>query len=982
MLFDLEDRPIRARDDREGDASSGRRMSAVSWQAIERIFSDARELPQAERAHFLATACGADRALRREVSALLTADEASADFLSRPALDDLAETFEQDAPALAPGMRIGAYTVVRLLGAGGAGEVWRARDERLNRDVAIKMLRPQPAAADGRRLTDEARAAGSLNDPNILTVYDVGEHEGRPFLVSECLEGHTLRERLGAGPIAVRDAAAVACGIARGLRAAHAHRIVHRDLKPENIFLKSDGTIKLLDFGIAKRELPIEPLDPRTSHTVAGAIFGTVAYMAPEQIKGEAVDARSDLFAVGVVLYEMLSGQHPFRHANSVATLHAILTFEPLDIAAVDERVPPALARIAMRLLEKDPAARFQSAGDLAWSLEQADESVAPQARGGAARRARGAWRWPAAAAATVALAAVLAAAWWNGPASRQRATELARFTWTLPTGVGLESAPAVAPDGRRIAFVGKDAAGSRMFVRELGELEPRAVAGSADAKHPFWSPDGESLGFFAGGRLLKMAWPDGAPAPIADAAEPRGAAWSRSGAIVFAPDVILSGLSRVRADGGAIEPATILDTAKGDTSHWWPVALPDGVHFLYFVGSMDDRRRGIYLGRIDRPAARAEEPLLRSDSGASFASLPGSEHGVLFYYANGHVEARELDLARLTVSRDARTVGLPAAPSTLWQPMMLSASGSLLAFVTDAVPNGVRLEAVTRSGERLRLWDEAEAQNWPRVSPDGRHVVRQRVDWRNSPDLWIEDLERGTRHPLATAVEPDIFPVWSPDSRYVAYMSGSLPGRPGERVIRIASADGTGIARELPCPREYCEPTDWHPDGSTLLVNVLENADWDVWSVSTEDGAAREVLAEPFHERDARFSQAGNWLAYVSQESGRPEVFVRTAVGEPRRVAVSAAGGAQPVWRRDGGELLFVDPQGRLASVSVTPGADGRIALGPPAHPDVPPIGFGHWGTQYDVARDGEQVFLLRRNDDPLPRDVELVFGWAKLLE
>lgn len=957
-------------------------MSAERWQEIERIFFKARGAPRAGWPELLARACGDDLGLRSEVLALLTADDASGEFLAGAAIDRLAHTFEPDAPALEPGMRIGAYVVLELLGTGGSGEVWRARDERLNRDVAIKTLLPH-LAADKERLrgfTEEARTAGTLNDPNILIVHDVGEHDGVPILISECLDGQTLRSRLAAGRLGVREVLGIALGIARGLAAAHAHRIVHRDLKPENVFLKNDGAIKLLDFGIAKLERPLEGLQRRGELTVAGTVTGTIAYMAPEQIEGGPADARTDLFAVGVLMHEMLTGAHPFRHRNSVATLHAILADDPPDVASADARIPPGLARIVTRLLRKEPAARFQAAADLAWSLEQfynrAEDNAAGM-RGKPALSLGNAW-WGTA----LAIAGVLAGTVWWLERTEAPATDLARFTWTLPDDVGLDSVPVVAPQGRSIAFVGRSGAGSQLFVRELASLEPRAVAGTAGARYPFWSPDGASLGFFANGRLMRMSWPSGAPAPVADAPEARGGAWSASGTIVFAPDVVLAGLHKVRAEGGLVEPATILDASKGDTSHWWPVALPDGVHFLYFVGSMDNERRGIYLGRLDRPAAPADAPLLRSDSGAIYAPLPGTRDGALLYYANGHVEVRKFDAARLAVSDDARAVGLPAAPSTLWQPMMLSASSGLLAFVTETMSNGVHLEAVTRDGTRVRVWQEAEAQNWPRVSPDGRYLARQRVDWRNSPELWIEDLERGTRHPVTTAVEPDIFPVWSPDSRYLAYVSGNLPGRPGRRQLRVTSADGTGIAREFPCPGDHCEPTDWSRDGSSLLVSVLDGGRWDVWRIALDDGGAAPLLAEPFNEREARFSPDGKWVAYVSEESGGPEVFVRSLGAEPRRVAVSAGGGAQPVWRRDGAELMFVDQRGQLVSVAVTAVADDMISLAAPTPLAVPLIGFGHWGTQYDVSPDGSRFYFLRRNDAPLPRTIEIVIGWPALVE
>jgi serine/threonine protein kinase len=964
-------------------------MSAERWQQLDRIFAEARQVPAGDRANFVARACGADAALHADAMSLVSADYASGSFMSMPALDRLAQLFAADGSNLQPGRRIGAYTILRQLGVGGAGEVWRARDERLGRDVAIKILLPHLSTDTEklRRFAEEARAAGTLNHPNILIVHDVGEYDGMPFLVSECLEGRNLRERLNAGPIPIDEAMAVALGVAHGLAAAHERSIVHRDLKPENTFLKSDGSVKLLDFGLAKLKLPAAGLGIGTGDTVAGNIAGTAGYMAPEQVRGGPADPRSDLFALGVMMYEMLAGRHPFRGASDFETLHAVLTSAPPDLLTVNEHVPLPLVRIVMRLLEKVPEARFQSARDLAWSLEQRGNGALLLGSDTAGRRkpkgspsAR--WAWAAASL----LTGVLVVGWWllREPSRGPTTPSLTRFTWTLPPGVSFDSAPAVAPDGRQIAFTGKDATGVRLFVRDLGSLEARAVAGTDGAVQPFWSPDSQSLGYFVRGRLMKVELPHGAPAVAADAPAARGGTWAASDVIIFAPDAILSGLSRVPAAGGAAEPATLLDVSLGDSSHWWPVALPDGVHFLYFVRSINDDRRGIYLGRVDRPATDAGEPLFRADSGAVYVPLPGTDEGELFYFFDGRVQVRRFDLARLTASANARTVAFTPGENTLGNPMMMSASPDLLAFVESVVPSEDRLASYAMSGELLRIQEEAQNQNWPRLSPDGRLLARTRIDeTRTKQDIWVEDLERGTQHPVTSAMEPNMFPVWSPDGRQLAFVTGHLPGRRGERKLNFAAADGTGIVRSLPCPVEYCEPTDWSTDGSSLLVNVLESGNRDVWIVSTEPGGGAEpLLTAEFDELDARFSPNGRWVAYVSADAGRPEVSVRTVAGPPRRTVISGEGGAQPVWRRDGSVLYFVDPQGHLQSVSVHWTEDGIPEFGLPERANVPLIGFGHWGTQYDVSPDGSRMYFLRPNEDPPPREMQVVIGWRVLLD
>ena len=450
----------------------------------------------------------------------------------------------------------------------------------------------------------------------------------------------------------------------------------------------------------------------------------------------------------------------------------------------------------------------------------------------------------------------------------------------------------------------------------------------------------------------------------------------------MFAPDVILTGLFRVGTGGGPVEPATVLDPSLGDTAHCWPVFLPDGVHFLYFVRSAQDDRRGLYLGRIDRPAAHADALLLRSDSNAVYVPVPGTREGVLLYVANGRIEARRFDSGTLSLVGDARAIALSAAGTTLTQPAMLSASADVLAFAASAVPYGNRLEAVDRSGQRLRLWDEPESQNWPRLSPDGRYLARQRVDeLRNTPDVWVEDLERGTNVRVTSAVESDIRPVWSQDGRYLAYVSGKLRADRARRILSIAAADGTGIVRKLPCPGEYCEPDRLdaqRPAGQRARGAAQRCLD----RAHRGRGSSATASRRPVNERDARMSRDGRWIAYVSDESGRPEVSVRTVSSPLKRIVISGDGGDQPVWRGDGAELFFIDPQGQLRSVSVRWSRDGSPTFGLPATLNVPPIGRGHWGTPYDVSPDGSRIYFLRRNDDPPPHEIHVVIGWRALLD
>ena len=950
---------------------------SVDWKDLERIFEEARALPPDAQAAFVARVCDSDE-MRREALALLAADAASSDFLTKPAFDRLAETIGAEGWSLKPGARIGAYTVTRLLGAGGMGEVWRARDERLGRDVAIKILLPHFSNDSDRlrRFADEARAAGSLNHSNILTVYDVGQHNGMPFLVAECLEGANLRQRVNTGSVPVAEAVTLAVGIAQGLAAAHARGIVHRDLKPENIFITADAGVKILDFGLAKLQSHVSASD--MSETLSGVIVGTAGYIAPEQLKSDPVDARADLFVVGVILYELLTGRNPFRRDNTFETLNAILTVEPPDVSTGSERVPPSLARVVMRLLEKAPHKRFQSAIDLAWALEQRpDAEPRPVATTTPARW----WRTRAASwvAAAAALAVALGAGWQLRPETAAPPSTVEQFPVMLPPGVSLASAPAVSPDGRHIAFAGTDGTVNRLYVRTLSQRDAVAIRGSEGATRPFWSADGTSLGYFAKFQLATLAWPRGAPVPLAPTPFAYGAAWNASGSILFAPDVILSGISRVSASGGRAEPVTLLDQSTGDTSHWWPVALPDGKHFLYHVRSTRDDRIGVYLGRVDQSSAPAS-PLLRSHSDVVYVPR-GDSDGTLLYVVDGRIEARRFDAETLTVASDAKSLGLLAGGTSIYHSVMLGASRDVLAFAETSIPGGDRLEAVDRNGERIRLWEAPEALNWPRLSPDGTRLAVQRVDpLRNNPDVWVEYLDSHSQVRVTSAATPDLQATWSPDGTRLAYVSGNLPGRAGQRTLNIAAADGTGIVRSFPCPVTYCEPSDWGVDGR-ILLNVRTAQGADVWTIAEDGSAATSLLAGSFSEYDARFSPDGKWIAYVSDESGRPEISVRTISGS-KRIPVSAHGGAEPVWRRDGSELFFVDPGGRLHAVPVRWGADRAPVFGTPQTLKVPPIGFGHWGTQYDVSRDGNQFYALRENRDPAPREIRVVTNWQRLLD
>jgi Tol biopolymer transport system component len=551
----------------------------------------------------------------------------------------------------------------------------------------------------------------------------------------------------------------------------------------------------------------------------------------------------------------------------------------------------------------------------------------------------------------------------------------MTRFPAPLPAGVGLDSAPVVSPDSRRIAFTGQNDSDTRLFVRDLELDDAMPIAGTEGARQPFWSPDGKSLGFFAKGKLMKVVVDGGAPEPIANAPDARGGTWSSSGVIVFQSHHLDTGLSQVPAAGGVAGPATLLDVTGPDTTHRWPAFLPDGVHFVYQVLSTADERLGVYVGSIAAPAAPAS-PLFRSSSGAVYVSLPDDDSGLLLTAEGRWIEARPFDPVARRLVGDARKIDIAAQIGTAHHPALLSASADLLTFATTAIPFGFHIAAASASGADLVIWPERRIGGFLRLSPEGGRLARTLLDpVRGNNDVWYYDLVRGTSVRVTTFRDHDGLPVWSPDGRRIAYRSGTAAP-----TLKVSSAGGVGPVQTLPCPRPSCEPTDWSSRDDFLVVNVSGG---DVWAVPLDPSApARPLLNEPFTERDARLSPDGRWLAFVSDESGRPVVSVRSVPASSWRSVVSASGSDQPVWRGDGKELFYVNAQRFLERVPVRSTADGRLEFGPPVPVPIPRFAERHWGTVYDVSPDGSRVYFPHPGTAQAPHDFGVVQGWRALLQ
>jgi Tol biopolymer transport system component len=579
--------------------------------------------------------------------------------------------------------------------------------------------------------------------------------------------------------------------------------------------------------------------------------------------------------------------------------------------------------------------------------------------------------------------ASILIALTWSAWSMGRRSgvtpnTEVARFNWTLPQDTGLWSAPAVSPDGRRIVWAGVSEAGfPQLYVRDLSSVESRSLSDTAAARHPFWSPDGRRIGFFARGKLRKIAADGGPVTDIADAPDSRGGTWSAAGVIVFQPNYRDAPLLRVSDQGGPTQPVTTVDLKLDDVSHRWPSFLPDGRHFLYFGLSVDDDRRGVYIGSLDEPAAQPAQPLFLSDSGAIYAPGASQSEGLLLSAKSGRIEVRPFDAVRLMVTGDARALETNATPATPHHPALMTASATILAYASGVIPWGNRIARIDRDGSNLRLESASQLTGSPRVSPDGRFLARHLLDdLRSNPDIWVDDLERGSTLRLTTSADNDVIPVWSPDGTQVAYRTGTV----GKPAIGFAAADGSGVKRTMACPKSPCEPTDWSPDGRFLVLTVGAS---DVWTMPVgSEGQAQPLLAESFAERGARISPDGRWLAYVSDETGRPEVSVRSLTGPARRFVVSSGGGDQPVWRQDGAELFFAGAEGRLFAVSVRPGPNAGLSFGATMKLNIPPLGERHVNTIYDVSLDGRIVYFQHQTDQKPPREFGVVLGWRALIK
>jgi Tol biopolymer transport system component/predicted Ser/Thr protein kinase len=807
---------------------------------------------------------------------------------------------------LSPGTSLGPYQIDAPLGAGGMGEVYKATDTRLDRTVAIKVL-PEHVAADPdlkQRFEREAKTISSLNHPHICTLHDIGNQDGIDFLVMEYLDGETLAQRLEKGALPLDQALTIATEIADALDKAHRQGIVHRDLKPGNIMLTKAGA-KLLDFGLAKLRRPgtprVESYSAATTQsaplTERGVIVGTLPYMAPEQVEGKDSDARSDIFSFGAVVYELLTGQRAFRGETTARLISAIVADVPPAVSTHRPDAPPLLGRVLARCLEKDPDNRWQSAGDLQAALHWAKSDQPVSA---AAPRSPG--RLGVAATAAVVVVALLGVVLWPRESVLER--EPITFTFGAPPDNRVVIDPPVpSPDGRRIAFVAAGAlADTALWVRPL-DGAARRIDGTEGARSPFWSPDGESLGFFADG-ALKLISPRGGPTRVlADAPSFASGTWSASGDIVFTP-ANRSPLMRVSASGGPARVITTLDEDRQENSHRYPQFLPDGRHFLFTARSSLPEDTAIYMGSLDSSEVRR---ILIAQSNAAYVSPD-----VLLFGRDDVLMAQRFDPDAFELGPEAVPVvgGVARNTASAITGFSASADGRVLAFMRADAPT-TELRWFDRTGADLGTVGPPGVYRSPRLSPDGDRLTVEIADAdTGNRDLWLFELPTGLPTRWTTNPANDWQAVWSPDGSAIAFASDRTP----RSSIHIRTVDGDAPAELVVMPESYgAFPQSWAPNGRFLVYTVASGGQADLWLLPLgDDQDTHPLLATEFDEAQARVSPDNQWFAYTSDRSGSDEIYVRAVDGRVEQ-RVSADGGARALWRSDGTELFFMAPNGDL---------------------------------------------------------------------
>jgi len=874
--------------------------------------------------------------------------------------------------ALTSGTKLGPYEIQSPLGAGGMGEVYRALDTRLDRTVAVKILASHLSSSPElkQRMEREGRAISSLNHPHICQLYDIGSQNGTDYLVMEFLEGETLAERLRKGAMPLAEVFKIGIAVAEALAVAHRSGIVHRDLKPGNIMLTQGGA-KLMDFGLAKplglqaasgsgsapsftAAATLSGPSPLSPLTTAGSIVGTIQYMSPEQIEGKEADARSDIFAFGAVLYEMVAGKRPFAGKSQISLASSILEADPEPVSALKPNTPLAFEHVVKTCLQKNPDDRYLAAHDIKLELQfiAGDKSSVPASEAVLAPAATSSKSERIGWAAGVLLALALGAAAGiffhrSAPALMTRTVIDAPEKTTLDLTGDSAGPPVFSPDGAMVAFAASSPDGKiTLWVRPMNSLEPRQLAGTENAIFPFWSPDGRSLGFFAEAKLKTIDIDGGSPQTIADAPFGRGGAWGPDGVILFAPET-QSGLMRVSASGGTPVLATKVDSTQ-HTSHRWPFFLPDGKHFLYLAIHHDPGKaanNALYYASLD---GRENRALFRCQANAVYGS------GYLLFARSDQLMAQAFDPDNGKVGGEPQIVakGVVNDPST-WH-MDASAAAGLLVLASGGTGDW-QLLWMDRSGKQISTVAEKLSNlQLARISPQGDRIALQ-ID-TGANDIWVLDLARGIKTRLTFGPVSNTFPVWSPDGKWIAYTAD----RNGRSNLCRKPSDGGGAEEVLFTDEQITTATDWSRDGKYLFYNRGPVGGQEIWALPVEgDHKPFQVVPHAANSFSVmgRLSPDGRWLAYSSAESGTYEVYVVPFHGGQGKWQVSANGGDLPQWSRDGKELFYMDTSYNLFALPVKD-AGGAIQFGTAQQL------VSTWSAPnvfYDVSPDGKKILLDR---------------------
>ena len=873
--------------------------------------------------------------------------------------------------SLIPGTKLGPYEIVESAGSGGMGDVYRARDVRLDRDVAVKTIK----GPFTERFEREAKAISSLNHPNICTLHDVGQHDGSGYLVMEYIEGKPI-----AGPMPVEQAIAYGIQICDALHAAHRKGIVHRDLKPANILVTKQG-VKLLDFGLAKLTAAgnsgvmsthgSTPGDQATVAALTGAhtVVGTPQYMAPEQIEGREIDARSDIFAFGCVLYELITGQRAFEGKTSSSVMAAILATKPRPIEELVPLTPPALERIVTRCLAKDPEDRWQTARDVASELQwvgQGGSQVGLPAVVTGRRRVREGLAWAACAVAAL-VAAGFAVAW------ARRAPEpprVVRFALHLPPSVQNASPPVVSPDGQHIAFAA-DAEGRRtIWIRSLDALDARSLAGTEGVLRPFWSPDSRFLAFVAGGKLKKVDIAGGSPQTIGDAPNGADGSWSPEGVI------LLDGrtndpLWRVPASGGVLQPVLLGEgKPEGALGAGWPEFLPDGRHFLYTQSDATTPEMMLTVGSIDSPEIK---PLFTTTTRVQYV-----EPGYLLYVRERTLVAQRFDAASQTLQGEPVPIGEDLAPGALGLASFSASRNGVLVYRGGEL-TATRLVWLDRSGRELSALDEPNDYRDASLSPDGTKVAYDITDTAGTGgDVWVRDVTRGVTSRFTFDTGQELVPQWAPDGRRLAY---SRRGNDGVNLF-VRDASGTRDPEPLLEDKDEKYISDWSPDGRHVIYTARseDGTGWNILALPLQgDRTPVPLVKTQFAELWATISPDGRHIAYQSNESGRAQVYVQEFPEARNKWQVSTDGGTEPYWRRDGRELYY-RAGARLMALPVQTGT--AFTAGSPVELFQTRFATVTARGRYRPAPDGQRFLVLA----PIARDEEqpasVVLNWTAALK